>query len=236
MVSDPAYHRVADALRSEIDAGRLARGQKLPGEHELARTYAVSRNTIRQALDVLSAANIVRRQQGKGTFVAEQGISHLLGDLRSFTQVMTDLGMTPGIRDVSLTIDPEPPPAVRGFLPGSRMWLARRVRTSSSRPFCLMCSWLPDAIGAALNERDLQQHQSLYSLLTQQLNLVPREATEVIRAEAATTQEAATLDIANGSPLLTIYRWTHDHRGQPIEYVRSVSPGDRYEYIAKLRQ
>lgn len=227
---------MADALRADIESGRLAPGDRLPGELTLTETYGVSRNTVRQALDVLAKTNLVRRHQGRGTFVAEQGISHVLGDLRSFTQVMRDLGMSPGIRDVRLAHDPEPPRAARDFLPGSHLWLAQRVRTDSNRPFCLMKSWLPDAIGAALDAPGLRDRQSLYALLHDALGVTPREATETIRAEAADAESAEALRIPRGTPVLTIYRWTSDHRGQPIEYVRSVSPGDRYEYIVKLQQ
>lgn len=234
--SASAHHRVADALRADIRAGRWAAGDQLPSEQELTRVYGVSRTTIRQALGILANTNLVRRQQGKGTFVAEQGISHLLGDLRSFTQVMLDLGMTPNIREVSIHPDTQPPPAASAFLPGSRLWLAQRTRTSGSRPFCFMKSWLPDAIGAAFDEEQLIQRQSLYGLLQDKLSVIPREAIEVIRAEAAQSDEAHALDISFGHPVLAIYRWTSDHRGQPIEYVRSVSPGDRYEYVAKLQQ
>jgi GntR family transcriptional regulator len=53
---------------------------------------------------------------------------------------------------------------------------------------------------------------------------------------AAADESGAGLKVAVGAPVLTIYRWTSDHRGRPIEYVRGISPGDRYEYIVKLRQ
>ena len=236
MRKEPEYQRVADALRADIESGRLGPGDQLPGELQLTRTYEVSRNTVRQALDLLAKANLVRRRQGRGTFVAEQGISHVLGDLRSFTQVMEELGMTPGIRDIVLRHDPSPPKAALDFLPGSHLWLAERVRTDANRPFCLMRSWLPDAIGASLVPDRLRERQSLYGLIQDELGVTPREATEAIRAEAATEDEAAALAIEPGAPVLTIYRWTSDHRGQPIEYVRSVSPGDRYEYLVKLHQ
>lgn len=231
-----AYQRVADSLRAAIQSGELAPGDQLPTEMELTRTFDVSRNTVRQALSQLEASNLVRRQQGQGTFVAEQGVSHVLGSLRSFTDTLRDLGKEPGIKGVRVAVDPDPPAPALDFLPGIHLWLAERVRTADGRPFCLMESWIPDAIAAGVTAPELEQSQSLYEVIGANLDVHPAEATEVIRAEPATSRDAALLGVAVGAPMLNTYRWTSDHRGQPIEYVRSASPGDRYEYVIRLKQ
>lgn len=230
------YQRISEELRQQIAGGVWQAGDQLPGEHELMDTFGVSRNTIRRALDALSKSNLVRRQQGKGTFVSEQGVSHVLGDLRSFTTIMQDLGKLPGIAKVTVHIDPSPPEEAHTFLRGSTIWLAQRVRTADRRPFSLMQSWLPDAIGSRFTAGELTENQSLYAVFANKLNLIPSEATEVIRAEAARELEAALLKVSVGTPLLSIYRWTQDHTGLPIEYVRSTSPGDRHQYVIKLHQ
>ncbi len=76
---------------------------------------------------------------------------------------------------------------------------------------------------------------SLYRSLSEQLGIHLKEATEIIRAEAATRNEAARLEIAAAAPLIVTYRWAEDQNGRPIEYVRAATPGDRYQYVAKLR-
>jgi GntR family transcriptional regulator len=235
MAASPAYQRIADELRAEIAAGKWRPGEQLPAENDLVEQFNVSRNTVRQALTLLAQVNLVRRQQGSGTFVNEQGVTHTLGDLKSFTQVMTDLGMTPGIRNVQVFSDPAPPQEALDFLPGKHLWLASRVRLNEGRPFCLMESWLPDDIGSKISSEMLEDKQSLYSVF-QDLGLSLREASEKIRAEAADERVAAALEVPVGFPLLTIYRWTSDRSGRPVEYVRSFSPGDRYEYFVKLTQ
>ncbi|SDS50193.1 transcriptional regulator, GntR family [Jiangella sp. DSM 45060] len=232
----PAYQRVADSLRADIEAGRWQPSTKLPSEHTLAQTFEVSRTTIRQALDVLESANVIRRQQGKGTFVAAQGVSHVLGDLKSFTDTLRELGKQPGIRDVSVAIDDDPPADAATFLRGSRIWCVERVRTADGRAFCRMQSWLPDALAAGIAEDELLARQSLYALLADLADERPAEATEVIRAEAASAEDSVALGVPKDTPLLSIYRWTSNHRGAPIEFVRSASPGDRYEYVIRLKQ
>jgi GntR family transcriptional regulator len=236
MAESPAYQKVADSIRGDIASGQWVAGDALPSEAQLMETHGVSRNTVRHALAVLGNSNLVRRQQGRGTFVAEQGVSHVLGDLRSFTSVIRELGMQPGIDHVDVRPDPNPPQEARDFLNGSHLWLASRTRLASGRPFCVMDSWLPDHIGAELDVDRLRREQSLYTVLADDLGIVLAEATEVIRAQSATERLAEALEVSVGYPMLTISRWSTDHRGQPVEFVRSYSPGDRYEYVIKLRQ
>ncbi|EAR26241.1 transcriptional regulator, GntR family protein [marine actinobacterium PHSC20C1] len=232
----PAYQNIADALRLEIESGRLVGGDRLPGEMDLTRTYNVSRNTIRQALSLLESSNLVRRRQGQGTFVAEQGVSHVLGDLRSFTDTLRALGKDPGIAAITVSLDDKPPTAAKDFLPGTHIWAVERIRTADGRPFCRMQSWIPDAIAAHVTTQELELSQSLYAVIADNLDIHPAEATEMIRAEPATSDDARMLEVEVGTPLLSTYRWTSDRHGKPIEYVRSASPGDRYEYVIKLKQ
>ena len=231
----PAYLRVAGVLREDIAASLLGPGDQLPSEHQLMARFAVSRTTIRKALDQLTAANLVRRHQGRGTFVAPQGLSHGLGDLRSLTQVMRERGLEPGIREVRVELDRSPPLEAREHLRSSEIWCVARTRTGNGLPFCTQDSWIPATLATAIDADELEARQSLYELLTEIAGAVPNEATEIIRAEAATASEAQRLGIVSGSPLIVIYRWTQDHRGRPIEYARSASPGDRYEYVIKLQ-
>lgn len=235
MTAEPAYRRLALALREDIESGGLSEGDRLPSEHELMLQYGFSRNTVRQALDILAAVNLINRQQGRGTFVAERGVSHVLGDLRSFTDLLRDRGLNPGIEQVQITLDEDPPFAARRFLRAPSAWRVSRVRTGDGRRLCLMDSWVPEHVGASITEDDLGRRQSLYEIMREVLDAAPHEATESIRAEAATPRDADSLGIDVGTPVITIYRWTSDRRGAPVEYVRCASPGDRYEYIVKLR-
>lgn len=61
-----AYEQVYDQLRELIMRGELARDQRLPGEAELAREFGVSRGTVREALRLLAAHNLIRTAKGAG--------------------------------------------------------------------------------------------------------------------------------------------------------------------------
>lgn len=61
--------KVLDGVRQRIQTGELAEGAQLPTERELALSFGVARNTVRQALDRLEDDGILVRQVGRGTFV-----------------------------------------------------------------------------------------------------------------------------------------------------------------------
>ncbi|MCL2778734.1 MAG: FadR family transcriptional regulator [Polyangiaceae bacterium] len=61
---------VADRLRGEILAGRLAPGSRLPSERELSLALGVNRLTLRAALARLEAMGLVTKRHGSGTEVA----------------------------------------------------------------------------------------------------------------------------------------------------------------------
>ncbi len=66
------WMQVADDLRAEIKSKRLAAGDKLPGEAELAELYGVSRDTIRRATEELSEEGLLVILHGRGTYVTER--------------------------------------------------------------------------------------------------------------------------------------------------------------------
>ncbi|MFI6454286.1 GntR family transcriptional regulator [Streptosporangium amethystogenes] len=56
----PVYRQVADAIRAEIEAGRLHRRRPLPGEMHLQQEFGVARDMIRRAIPHLAELGPVR--------------------------------------------------------------------------------------------------------------------------------------------------------------------------------
>ena len=66
---DFLYEEVYSDIRQKIMSGHYQPDDRLPGEDELSQEYHASRITIKRALDMLREDGLVRRVQGKGTFV-----------------------------------------------------------------------------------------------------------------------------------------------------------------------
>lgn len=63
------YEIIIQKIQTEITAGILEAGEKLPPERELAVKYGVSRTSIREALRLLELSDFVEIRPGDGTFI-----------------------------------------------------------------------------------------------------------------------------------------------------------------------
>src|SRR5438093_5500137 len=89
----PLYRRLLAQLRSDIGSGRLRPGDVIPPELEIARSHGISRHTVRQAIVELAREGLLRRERGRGTFVAPRPIVRSLGAFYSFAHEMQDIGL-----------------------------------------------------------------------------------------------------------------------------------------------
>ncbi|MBM0275804.1 GntR family transcriptional regulator [Micromonospora tarensis] len=67
-----ASQQIANKLRAAILTRRLAPGDKLPSQPDLAARYGVARETVKRALELLRAERLIISRQGSGAFVRAQ--------------------------------------------------------------------------------------------------------------------------------------------------------------------
>jgi LacI family transcriptional regulator len=67
----PRHAQIEAYIRRLIECGRLAPGERIPPETELARALGVSRMTVNKAILALTRAGLFERERGLGTFVAD---------------------------------------------------------------------------------------------------------------------------------------------------------------------
>ncbi|MGE5223635.1 MAG: GntR family transcriptional regulator [Omnitrophica WOR_2 bacterium] len=66
----PLYLRIYADLKKRIEDGEWAYGAMLPSENDLCEMYHIARGTVRQVLAELEKEGLVRRERGRGTFIA----------------------------------------------------------------------------------------------------------------------------------------------------------------------
>jgi GntR family transcriptional regulator len=66
------FQQLAGILRARVKRGDWKTNRALPSENALAKTYGLSRPTVRRALAVLTEERLVYAVSGRGTYVAEQ--------------------------------------------------------------------------------------------------------------------------------------------------------------------
>ncbi len=71
-VYNPLYLQLREILLKKVVDGEYPKGTAIPSEQKLAEEFHTSVSTVRQALSTLVAEGILRKRQGRGTFIAEQ--------------------------------------------------------------------------------------------------------------------------------------------------------------------
>ncbi|MFC9708865.1 PLP-dependent aminotransferase family protein [Paenibacillus sp. NPDC056933] len=83
------YHAIRDAIHE----GNLVYGEKLPSTRELAATYHISRGTVNQVYDTLTAQGYIQSEHGRGTFVAYQlDLSNDASTVKAYTHHLSAWG------------------------------------------------------------------------------------------------------------------------------------------------
>jgi GntR family transcriptional regulator len=111
-MAEPLYRQIAEDLRSKIESSELAPGTRLPTEIELMEQYNASRNTVRDAIKLLTTRGLVEPRPGQGTFVVQKispFVSTLTSDARSgdesvYLAEVTEGGRTPDLSEPRLEI------------------------------------------------------------------------------------------------------------------------------------
>jgi len=223
------HAQLAAALQARI-AG-LAAGSQLPTEEELMAAYAVSRTTVRRAVQSLVNASLLVRRQGKGTFVCEQRMVHPLDRLRPFVSMFIGAGKHPEGKILSYewVDDASAPVASADAAVATVAALrVRRLYSLDEQPQAAAEIFVPEPFGQQITRGEIEEHP-VYQVLHDKLGLVPHHADVTVRSQPALLSEASDLHVELDHPLLLMQRVTYDGEGRVIEWATYYLPGERFE-------
>ncbi len=234
--SAPKYMQLATIIKQQIEAEIWQPRQAIPSERQLESQYAVSRPTIRQAIDYLERLGYLYREHGRGTFVSPQKLQKGMQELTSFSEDLQRRGLQPGqiIRSISWVTPSESILRRLERPSGSQVLQIDRIRLGDDSPIGLQTSFVALGAGEEITRTDLERSGSLYRILEDKFNQIPTEADETLEITLATVEEAALLHIKPDAPLLLNERLTYNQNRRPIEFVKILYRGDRYRYITRL--
>jgi GntR family transcriptional regulator len=225
----PLYLQLQRLLRDAIKQHVLTQDSAIPPERELAEEFAVSRITVRKALEGLVEEGLLSRRRGAGTFVTGARVEKSFSKLSSFSEDMLSRGRRPHSVWVSKsvgTVTPEESLSL-GLSPGAVVYRFHRVRFADETPMAIEYSTVPAYCLPSLEAVD----HSLYDALDRAGNR-PTRALQRLRAISFTAEQAEVLHIAVGDPGLLIERrgFLRDGRASEITH-----RGDAYDLVAELK-
>ncbi len=225
----PFYFQLARALRGEIVSGRWRAGDRLVSEPAMCKHFDVSRSTVRQALQSLEAEGLIRREKGRGTFVADSRPgSWLLQSAGGFFHEEADrMGFTVTSKVIRAEIERLPKWATEALQlpPGSEGVTLERLRSIDGRVALYVVNHLPQAL--AETALTLEEDSSLYGLLEDQAGIRVVGGRRSVEAIHAGKQLGQLLDVDSHAPIAFIESVSWGPDGEPFDCYRAWLRTDR---------
>ena len=234
----PKYHQLAQILRQQIESGTYQIGDQLPSETQLGLDYQLSRGTVRQALQELMRAGLVRSEHGHGTYVTRPAPQKAAFELARFDQETRARQQIPSTRLIQAEIIPaEKAVATRLELPaGERVYRIVRLRLANDLPVVYETRHLAHALCPSLLENDLTS-ASIHDLLVHKYNIPLVRTAHVIEARGLPELEAQALNVTTGTAAFFIDRLTYTEQAGrviPAVWYQAYYRGDEYQFRAEF--
>lgn len=238
-----SYRRLAETLRTQMDAGAFGPEGRLPTEVELQKLHSVSRHTIREAMRLLESDGLIYRVQGRGTFASGRGgprggekgrYLRSIGSLEEIS-VWPDTNMEV-LEPFKTMVDP----AMAARLELTYIEVGRAVvrRWFSGEPFVLTRHYTSPELGKTLRSHGIPSRGD-GTVIGSAEQFLPNKvagARQDITAMSAPDEEALAIGCEPGEAILLIERTYYDTAGTIVEFTASHFNPRRYSYRMELHR
>lgn len=212
------YKSIANQLRIRIGTAEYAIGSALPGEHKLAEEFAVSRMTIRKAIDLLISWGLVFRKNGSGTYISHKnvypGTKNLAGffeAMKSFSETLTSqvliFQLQPATENIAMQLQ---------ITTGENVYYSRRMRFVHDTPLMLEDSYMPIHFFRDLSISHLEGSKFRY--IEEDCHVEISGNYECLTPVLADSHIAELLHVKENSPILCITSLTYNKKNEFINY------------------
>lgn len=227
----PLWAQLYDHLSLRLAAGEFERD--FPSEMDLVAQYAVSRNTVREAMRRLRADGVVVAERGRRPRLVESEIEQPLGAIYSLFASVQAAGLVQKsvVRALEMRVDA----TVAAHLnrsPDTPLFYLERLRLADGEPLALDRVWMPEEVGSALVGVDFS-HTALYDELFARTGMRLTTGRERIRAVVPVARDRALLAMGSDEAALAIDRLAYVHE-TPAEWRQTLIRGDRFSLVAEF--
>ena len=225
----PAYMKIHDQIKKDIDEGSWKIGERLPSERDLAEEFAVSRMTLRQAISLLVEEGVLERRVGSGTFVSSTRVQERMRGTTSFTEIVKAQGKTPSSHLISY----------RRTIPMSKKWLnlvyCQLITSFVWNVFVMRIKFLLSMkwhrflrnLSKISKKEEVTKH---FFQTLQEHGYRIGKSHQTIYARLAKEKIAHYLEVEKGHAILGLTQVSYFDDGTAFEYVKSQYVGERFEF------
>jgi GntR family transcriptional regulator len=223
----PRYQQIAMDIRERIDSGEFSPGDPIPSETEMIATYGVSRITVRHAIAALRASGLIITEHGRPSrvrAVPATAAGDTASGMLAFNPAITHDADGYHTWDEEGWADVETPARYRttagrhatalGLAPDEPIFVLERQLLHTSGAQVMHRVYVPFATAEAvpaLQDDPFRTAADLYNVLSAAGYAL--SWTDTITATMPTPDDAATLNIPEGVPLLIHGRLTIESSG-----------------------
>ena len=218
----PAYVKIHDQIKKDIDEGIWEIGERLPSERDLAETFEVSRMTLRQAITLLVEEGVLERRVGSGVQEKMRGTT-------SFTEIMKSQGKIPSSQLISYrrTLPSEREVEKLGIHKTENIIRMERVRYADDIPVVYEVASIPEKFIKNFKKEEVTSH---FFQTLQEHGYKIGKSQQTIYARLAKEKIAKYLGIPRGHAILGLTQVSYFDDGTAFEYVKSQYVGERFEF------
>ncbi|MCA3361274.1 MAG: phosphonate metabolism transcriptional regulator PhnF [Roseomonas sp.] len=213
------WRQIALALEADISAGKRQPGERLPTEAMLTERFAVNRHTVRRALEELEAHGIIRVEQGRGAFVAEDVLDYPLGPRTRFSEIIRRQNREAAGRILQIAEIPAEAQVAAGLRirRGKMVLRVARLCLANGRPVALGLHHFPLPRFAAAAQSLAEQASITAALAACGVPDYRRHSTR-ITARLPSPEEAKHLMQSRSRPVIVAEALNTDPEGTPVDW------------------
>ncbi|MEK1889616.1 MAG: phosphonate metabolism transcriptional regulator PhnF [Phyllobacterium sp.] len=224
------WRQIADQIRGDVTAGRMASGARMPPETELAARFSVNRHTIRSAIAALTKEGVLRAEQGRGTFVANsRKLIYRIGERTRFSEVLaTQVRETRGVLLSHRMEVPAPEVAEALGMSSGEVVRIDTLHMADGNPISCSTAWF-DAGRVPNAAEDYRTSGSVTFALKAAGIADYRRKSTIIAARHADAEDLRHLRLSPGAIVIVATAINVDMDDRPIEYAKTRFAADRME-------
>jgi len=213
------WRQIEQTLEREIAGGVFAEGAQLPTEAQLSARFGVNRHTVRRAMEELSRRGLIRIEQGRGSFVAEDVIDYTIGPRTRFSEVIRKQNREPAglvLRVAEMAADQNMAEEL-GIRRGAKIVMVERLVSADGRPVAIGTHYFPAARFGAMPRLMQDGHGITTALAAMGVQDYARKVSRVT-ARMPTPEEADLLRQPRSRPILVVESVNVDLQGVAVEW------------------